>query len=249
MRRALAALLLLVAATITAQDADGRFRAANEAARAGDLLRAVEEYRAVAVAGGESASLYWNWAQVASRRGALGEALWALLRGRAVEPGDGRLGREIERLREAASLQPAELAPEPLGAVARLGRRLRLGWVALAAAVASVLCHAVARRSRAPWAGRAVWASSALALAVGAVPLAGALGRPTAVVAVPGAALLESASASAATVGELREGEVLPVLAESAGYLRVEDSSGARGWARQSDVWPLDRPPGRSPGQ
>jgi hypothetical protein len=29
----------------------------------------------------------------------------------------------------------------------------------------------------------------------------------------------------------------------SRGYLRVEDSSGARGWARQDDVWPLDQPP------
>jgi Bacterial SH3 domain len=232
-----------------AQDAESRFQAANEAARAGDLPRAIEGYRELATGGDESASLYWNWAQVAAQRGTLGEGLWALLRGRAVEPHDSRLGQEIDRLREAASLDPAEISPEPLAGIARVGRRMRLGWIALLAALASVVCHAVARRTRAGWAKPAAWTVSALTVVVAAVPLVGALARPTAVVARPDAPLLESASSTASSVGELREGEVVPILAESAGYLRVEDSSGARGWAREADVWSLDRPPGNVPGE
>jgi len=108
MKRALAGLALLaLGGSSFAQDAESRYQAANEAARTGDLLRAIGGYREIAAGGDESASLYWNWAQVAAQRGALGEALWALLRGRAIEPRDSRLGEEIDRLREAASLDPA----------------------------------------------------------------------------------------------------------------------------------------------
>jgi hypothetical protein len=249
MRGVLVVLLVAIGGTGSAQDAESRFRAANEAARTGDLLRAIEGYRELATAGHESASLYWNWAQVAAARGALGEGLWALLRGRTVEPHDARLGQEIDRLRQAASLDPAEISPEPLAGIARLGRRLHLGWVALLAALASVVCHALARRTRLAWAGPAAWTVSALTVAAAAVPLVGSLARPTAVVTRAAAPLLESASSTASSVGELREGEVLPILAESAGYLRVEDSSGARGWAREADVWRLDRPPESMPGQ
>ena len=43
-------------------------------------------------------------------------------------------------------------------------------------------------------------------------------------------------------MGTLREGEVVPVLEASGDYLRVEDSSGARGWALAADVRRLDGP-------
>jgi hypothetical protein len=35
----------------------------------------------------------------------------------------------------------------------------------------------------------------------------------------------------------------VPILQQSGAYLRIEDSSGARGWARADDVRRLDRPP------
>jgi hypothetical protein len=34
---------------------------------------------------------------------------------------------------------------------------------------------------------------------------------------------------------------VVPILDDSGGYVRLEDSSGARGWALREDVRPLDR--------
>ena len=67
--------------------------------------------------------------------------------------------------------------------------------------------------------------------------------RPTGVVVRRGAALLDAASPVAAPLVTRREGEVVPILAESGGYLRVQDSSGARGWASREDVLPLDRDP------
>jgi hypothetical protein len=67
------------------------------------------------------------------------------------------------------------------------------------------------------------------------------LASPTAVVVRRGAPLLDAAGPTAGTLGSLREGEVVVVLEESGGYLRVEDSSGARGWASSTDAWRLDR--------
>jgi hypothetical protein len=231
-------LLLLAAAP------PDRFRDANEAARGGDYPKAIAGYAEVAASGAESASLYWNWAQAASARGASGEALFALLRARELEPGDRAVARDIERVRQAANLDPAELAPEPLAALGRWCRRLHLSLLALALAAASVALHAggrlVPRGGRFTVAG--LW-SLAAAIALGALPLVASLARPTAVVVRRGAPLLEAASATAPPVGALREGEVLPVLDDGGAFLRVEDSSGARGWAHVGDVRRLDRAP------
>jgi hypothetical protein len=233
-----AALLALAA------PASERFREANEAARGGDLPKAIAGYAEVAASGAESASLYWNWSQAAAARGAPGESLWALLRARELEPGDKALGREIERVREGANLDPAEIAPEPLLAVGRISRRFRLGVLALLLGAVSIALHAAAQR----WPGlRSLPRSSALVLALSLIvavfPVAASFARPTGVVVRRGAPLLDAASATAEAVGALREGESVPILQESGGFLRVEDSSGARGWARAEDVRRLDRPP------
>jgi hypothetical protein len=228
----------LVAALLAlAAHAPERFREANDAARGGDLPKAIGGYADVAASGAESASLYWNWSQAAAARGAPGEALWALLRARELDPGDKALSREIERVREGANLDPAEIAPEPLLAVGRASRRFRLGVVALVLGAASLALHAAARR----WPGRRTLPrSAALAFALAALaaasPIAASFARPTGVVVHRGAPLLESASDTAEAVGALREGESVPILQESGAFLRVEDSSGARGWARAEDV-------------
>jgi hypothetical protein len=222
---------------------EDRFREANAHVRGRDYPKAVGIYRELAVSGSESASLYWNWAQAAAARGAAGEALWALLRGRELDPGDRALPREIERLREAANLDPAEIAPEPLAVVARLSRRFHLGLVALVLAVASLALHAA---SRLRWGRRglvpAAWVCLALALAVSTLPVAGSYASALAVVVTRGAPLIGSASPTAEVLGSLREGEVVPVLERSGDYLRIEDSSGARGWTHAGDVWPLEAP-------
>jgi hypothetical protein len=216
-----------------------RFRAANERARAGDYPAAIAEYEALAAAGVESASLYWNWAQAASSRGARGEALWAVLRARELDPGDRAVSREVERLRASLNLDPAEIAPEPLLAAARFARRFRLDLLALALLLGSAALRALAPRGSP---GRtAAAACLALGLLAAAVPASSELARPTAVVVRRGAPLMDAASPTAATVGSLREGEVVPLLDAGPDWVRIEDSSGARGWAARADLRPLAR--------
>jgi hypothetical protein len=221
--------------------AEDRFRAAFDLARAGDYPKAIAGWQELAASGQESASLYWNWAQAAAARGTQGEALWALLRARELDPGDRAVARDVDRLREALNLDSAEIAPEPLGAAARLARRFRLDLVALASLAASLFAHAVARLARgATWARALAWSAAIAGLATAAAPLAGSLARPTAVVVHRGAALFDAASPTAEATGSLREGEVVPVLDQSGDWLRVENNAGARGWARVEDVRRLD---------
>jgi tetratricopeptide (TPR) repeat protein len=243
------ALVVLVAALGAAHafaegTAGDRFRRAAELAREGDYPKAIAALRELAASGQESASLYWNWAQAAAARGTHGEALWALLRARELDPGDRAVEREVERLREALNLDPAEIAPVPLAAAARLGRQYHLDLVAVALLGLSLLAHAAARLSRgARGPALMAWTTGILGLLAVALPLAGTLARPTAVVVRRGAALFDAASPTAEATSTLREGEVVPILDESGSWLRVEDNAGARGWARLADVRRLDRAP------
>jgi hypothetical protein len=230
----------LLASPAAAQTPAERFREAGEKARTGDTPKALAIYRDLAASGVESASLYWNWAQAAEARGAMGEALWALLRAREIAPGDRAVSREIERLREGANLDPAELSPDPLAAVGRLSRRFRLDLAACALLLLSLAAHALLRwKGRAPRTAALAWTALVLGLAVAAVPAAAWYARATGVVVRRGAPLLDAASPTAEAVGTLREGEVVPILETSASYARVEDSSGVRGWALREDVYPL----------
>jgi hypothetical protein len=153
------------------------------------------------------------------------------------------VGREIDRVREAVNLDRAEIAPEPLAAAARLARRFRLDLVAAALLVLSVLSHLAARLTAARWTTALAGVFFGLGLLAGVAPAVGSWARTTAVVVRRGAPLLDQASPTAEAVGTLREGEVVPVLDVSGDYLRIEDSSGARGWAVGADVRRLDRMP------
>jgi tetratricopeptide (TPR) repeat protein len=240
----LALLAIAVARPALAAPADDRFREANDLVRAGDYPKAIALYGEIAASGQESASLYWNWAQAAAARGAQGEALWALLRARELDPGDRAVVRDVERLREALNLDPAEIAPEPLAAAARFARRFRLDLVALALLALSLFAHGLVRLgSGRRAAGRVAWSALALGLLAAAVPVAASFARPTAAVVRRGAPLLDSASPTAEPTGSLREGEVVPVLEESGAWVRVEDNAGARGWAHAEDARRLDAPP------
>jgi tetratricopeptide (TPR) repeat protein len=230
---------------LAAPDAQARFRQGNEQARSGDYPKAIATYRELAESGAEGPSLYWNWAQAAAARGAQGEALWALLRARELDPGDLAVAREIERVRESVNLDRAEIAPDPLAAMARFARRFRLDLLAAALVGLSVLTHLLARFSSARWASTLAAVAFGLGLLAAAAPIAGSFARATAVVVRRGAPLLDQASPTAETVGSLREGEVVPVLDASGEYLRIEDSSGARGWTVATDVQRLDRSPAR----
>ena len=231
------------AAGASAADPEQRFREATALARAGDYPAAVTVYRELAAGGRESGSLYWNWAQAAQARGAAGEALWALLRGREVEPGDAAAAREIERLRSALNLDPAELSPSALSGVGRLARRGHLALIAVILLVASLGVHVVARLARSwRWPVAAAWLSFLLGIVAAAFVWLGSLAPPTAVVVRRDVPLADAASATASVLGTMREGEAVPVLDVSGPYLRVQDSSGARGWVLAEDVRRLDQP-------
>jgi hypothetical protein len=236
--------LLFTAASAGAGPTEDPFRQANDLVRAGDYPRAIALYGALARSGSESATLYWNWAQAATARGAHGEALWALLRARELDPGDRAVVRDVVRLREALNLDPAEIAPEPLAVAGRFARRFRLDLAAAALLVLSVLAHALARtRLRPAGAIGIAWGTLVLGLAAAAVPAAASLARPTAAVVRRGAPLLDAASPSANPAGTLREGEVMPVLDTSGAWFQVENNAGARGWAHEADVRRLDHAP------
>jgi tetratricopeptide (TPR) repeat protein len=236
--------LFIAAASAGAGPADDRFREANDLVRAGDYPRAVALYGELARSGSESATLYWNWAQAATARGAHGEALWALLRARELDPGDRAVVRDVERLREALNLDPAEIAPEPLVVAGRFAKRFRLDLVAAALLVLSLLAHALARTRLRPGGAIGIaWGALVLGLAAAAVPAAASLARPTAGVVRRGAPLFDAASPSANPAGTLREGEVVPVLDKSGDWFQVEDNAGARGWAHEADVRRLDQAP------
>jgi hypothetical protein len=237
----LACATLATAAAFTSTESPAeRFRRANEAARAGDYPRAVAGYRELAGAGERSASLYWNWAQVSQAQGARGAAMWALMRARELEPSDPATSRAIERLREELGLEAAEITPEPLAGLRRVASFLHFELLAGVLLVLS-LGVGIARRVTGADRGRALaWASFLVGAIVALAALLGSAARPTAVVLRRNAPLLEAASTTAEAVGTLREGEVVPILAQSAGYLRLQDSSGARGWASEEAVAPLE---------
>jgi hypothetical protein len=240
----LLAAALALAVSVRADPADERFAEANGFARGGDYPKAIALYVDLAASGHETASLYWNWAQAATARGAAGEALWALLRARELDPGDRAVARDVDRLRESLNLDPAEITPEPLAAARRLARRFRLDLAAAALLGLSVLAHGLARlRPRSRWPGPLAASALSLGLLAAAVPTIASFSRPTAVVVRRGAPLLDAASPTAEATGALREGEVVPVLESSGSWLRVEDNAGARGWAHAADVRRLDAPP------
>jgi hypothetical protein len=244
MTRLVTACVVLFALPFAVAAGDDAFREATALARKGDLPAAIEAYRGLAASGTESASLYWNWAQAAAARGSVGEALWALLRARELEPGDAAIAREIEQLRQAANLDRAELSPVPLASVARFSVRYRVGLFAAVLLIVSVALHAAARvRTTARWPVAGAWTAGIAGVLLAAIPVAGSFAAPTAVVVQRGEPLADAASPTANVLATLREGEVVPVLDESGGYLRVEDSSGARGWATAEGVRRLDRPP------
>jgi hypothetical protein len=83
------------------------------------------------------------------------------------------------------------------------------------------------------------WGALGLGLALAVVAVAGSYARPPGVVIRRQAPLLDAASPTAEPAGTLREGEVVPLLEASGRFVRVEDSSGVRGWALAEDVRPL----------
>ncbi len=176
-------------------------------------------------------SVYWNWAQAASARGRKGEALWALLCAQALSPTDSSIGRELERLRAELGLDPSEVSLGLVGDARVMALRLRFDWLAVAAFLLSMisLFRKEPRRSLS-------LVSSLVGVLLISPVLAASLGERRGVVVQKDAPLVDRPSQDAVALANLREGEVVPLLGEERDYLRIQDASGARGFAHQNDV-------------
>ena len=228
---------LLLPALLSAQPQSpvDQFRRANENAANGRLQDALLEYARIEQAGVRAPALYWNWAQVATATGRQGEALWALLRAGQLLPSDPSVQRETERVRQELGLDPAEASLGLLGDLDLLSRRGRFDLMALACVCLSLAL--LARKRPAGISPFLVFAGLLLLLPFG-------LGRwrdPRGVVIQKEAPLLDSPRIDAVTLAHLREGEAMPILGEEGEYLKVQDASGARGFALKSDVRKIGR--------
>ena len=134
-RGVLACSALLLVTTVShagSADPQARFREANglgparATSRRGSRPTALSQPRAT-----RAPRCTGTGAEAERARGGVGAALWALLRARELAPADAAIGREIEHLRQAANLDVAELAPEPLGDLTRNVLRLHIPLVAL----------------------------------------------------------------------------------------------------------------------
>ena len=225
--------LLLAPKPVAAQSPtpDDIFRRGNEHASKGRFEDALAEYGRLEKSGVLAPSLYWNWAQVASATGKKGETLWALLRAQELSPTDPGVLREVERVRLELGLDLAETSLGLLGDLRFLARRHRFDGLALLCAMASLALLA----GRMPRRGL----SRLLILAALLLALPHVVGRwsePRGVVIQTNAPLVDIPRADAVALTKLREGEVVPLLGEEGEYVKIQDASGARGFAHKSDV-------------
>lgn len=226
----LSAILLASLSAAQTEAPTAVFRRGNEHAARSRWDEAMVEYGRLAGDGVRAPSLYWNWAQAASASGRKGEALWALMRGRELSPGDASMIREAERLRGELGLDPSEVSLGFLGDLRILARRFRFDALAILAFLVSVIA-VMAKRPRALSLGGLL-----VGLALAAPFVAGSWRDPRGVVVQKDAPLLDVARTDALALANLREGEVVPILGEEGEYVRIQDASGARGFAHKTDV-------------
>lgn len=207
------------------------FRRGNENASLSRWDDAISDYAGLAQAGVRAPSLYWNWAQASAASGRKGEALWALLRARELSPQDSSVARDIERLRGELGLDPSEISLGFLGDMRHLGRRFRFDAIALVAMLLSI----AALFGKKPRTTLAL-GSSLAGLALLAPGVVGEWREPRGVVIQKDAPLTDAPRAEAVALANLREGEVVPLLGEEGDYVRIQDASGARGYAHKTDV-------------
>ena len=233
--------VLLMAALLSASIAQAQppaaeaptavFRRANESAARSQWDEALAAYSQLEKTGSHAPSLYWNWSQTAAASGRKGEALWAALRARELAPSDSSFYREIERLRGELGLDPSEISLGWLGDLRAFGRRFRLDIVSSVLFLISIL-GLVGKKKHITVSRGALAAGLLLVLPL----LAGVWREPRGVVIQKDAPLLDIPRNDAIALANLREGEAVPLLAEEGDYVRIQDASGARGFALKADV-------------
>jgi hypothetical protein len=212
------------------------FRRGNESASRSKWDEAISEYSHLAQEGVRAPSLYWNWAQAAAARGNKGEALWALLRAQELTPRDSSLVRDIERLRSELGLDPSEISLGVSGDVRLLARRFRFDVFAVGVLLLSI-ASLLGKKPRI----RLALGTGLAGVVLLAPYFAGAWREPRGVVVQRDAPLLDIPRNDAVALANLREGEVVPLLGEEGDYVRIQDASGARGFAHRSDVRAIGR--------
>lgn len=227
----LAALLWVPSATAQSEAPSVGFRRGNENAARSRWEDALLDYARLAKDGVRAPSLYWNWAQAASASGKKGEAVWALLRAQDLTPTDPTIGRDLERLRGELGLDPSEVSLGLLGDARLMARRSRFDALAIAALLLSVF----ALMGKKPRPSLSL-ASFLIGLLLALPFFAGSWREPRGVVVQKDAPLLDIPRNDAVALANLREGEVVPLLGEEADYVRIQDASGARGFAHKNDV-------------
>jgi len=225
------AVLLPAVAPAQSETPDAVFRRGNEHATRSQWDAALSDYELVAKEGVRAPSLYWNWAQAASASGRKGEALWATLRARELTPGDASMRREAERLRSELGLDPSEVSLGFIGDLRILARRFRFDVLAIVAFLFSIAA-VMGGKARA----RFSQAAFLIGLLLAAPFLAGAWREPRGVVVQKDAPLMDAARPDAVSLANLREGEVVPLLGDEGEYVRIQDASGARGFAHKNHV-------------
>ncbi|MBK5257877.1 MAG: hypothetical protein JJE39_17775, partial [Vicinamibacteria bacterium] len=174
-------------------------------------------------------ALYWNWAQAASAGGRKGEALWALLCAQDLAPRDSSINREMERLRVELGLDPSELSRGFLGDARTFVRRFRFDAIGVVIMVFSLV---MSLRKKA----RAAFLSFLMGLALMSPFFGGPWRESRGVVTQKDAPLVDVPRTDAVALANLREGEVVPLLGEEGDYVKIQDASGARGFAHKDDV-------------
>ena len=221
-----------IATTAAAQsDHDTVFRTANESAARSRWDEAITGYSQLRSDGLKAPSLFWNWSQAASASGRKGEARWAMLQAQELTPGDPSVGRELDRLRAELGLDPSEVSLGLWGDLRILARRLRLDLLATLLLALSIAVLAGSRPRTSLSLGFFVSGLLLIAPSWG-----GVLRGPRGVVVQKDAPLRDMAGAAALALASLREGEVVPVLGEEGEFVRIQDASGARGYAHKNDV-------------
>lgn len=233
---ALFALLLLPLAPAHAETPEAAFRRGNESASRARWDDAIREYGGLAQSGVRAPSLYWNWAQAALAAGRRGEGLWALMCAAELSPGDAGMMREKERLRSELGLDRSEISLGFLGELRLSARRFRFDEIAIAALLLSMVLAIGKRPRRALSLG-----AMAVGLLLGASYVVGSWREDRAVVVQKDAPLMDAPRSDAVTLASLREGEVVPVLGEEGDYVRIQDASGARGFAHKNEVRKIAR--------
>ena len=225
------ALLGLAPAFAQSESPATAFRRGNESAARSRFDEAISEYSRLDREGIRAPSLYWNWAQAASASGKKGEALWALLRAQELTPRDSSIGRDIERLRSELGLDPSEVSLGFLGDVSLVARRYRFDIFAVGVLLVS-LAVSFGREPRRQLSFGSLLAAVLLISAF----QAGSWREARGVIAQKDAPLMDAPKVDALALANLREGEVVPLLGEEGDYIRIQDASGARGFAHKGDV-------------